>query len=36
MLALAKGLGFVLGPPSLEDGMREISIVLQSAVTASE
>ena len=35
MLEMAQGLGFVLGQPSLEDGTREISIALQSAVTAS-
>ena len=35
MLEMAQGLGFVLGQPSLEDRTREISIALQSAVTAS-
>ena len=36
MLEMAQGLGFVLGPPSLADGTREISFMLQSAVTAPE
>ena len=35
MLEMAQGLGFVLGQPSLENRTREISIALQSAVTAS-
>lgn len=36
MLALAQGLGFVQGQPSLVDGMRGISFMLQSTVIASE
>ena len=36
MLALAQGLGFVQFQPSLADGTRGISFMLQSTVTASE
>jgi acetyltransferase len=36
MLALAQELGFVQCQPSLADGTREISLMLQSTVTASE